>query len=107
MQDRGFLATFLRRSGPAGPVRRAGLFTAALLFVTVLVVGLFYVRARMQMVEIGYEISSLENRNRDLKKRVNELMLEIASLESPGDLEKKASRMGLVFPPVGKVVHVP
>ena len=59
------------------------------------------------MVEIGYEISSLENRNRDLKKRVNELMLEIASLESPGDLEKKASRMGLVFPPVGKVVHVP
>lgn len=94
---------------PRNPVavRRAGMFMAVVLFVAVLAVGLFYVWTRMQLVEIGYEISTLENRNRDLKKRSSELALEIASLESPGELERKASRMGLVLPPVERVVHVP
>ena len=90
-----------------GAGRRAGMFLASVLFVAVLTVGLFYVWTRMQLVEIGYEISNLENRNRDLKKRSSELALEIASLESPAELERKASRMGLILPPVGRVVHVP
>ncbi len=80
---------------------------ASLIFIAVLVVGLFYVRTRMTLVEIGYEVSTLENRNRDLNKRHTELNLEIAFLESPADLEKKASKVGLVFPPVEKVIHVP
>ena len=98
---------FFHPAGYAGTARSAGLFMAALIFIAVMVVGLFYVRTRMALVEIGYEVSSLENKNRDLKKRATELTLEVAFLESPGDLEKKASKVGLVFPPVGKVVHVP
>jgi len=69
--------------------------------------GLFYVWHRMQLVQIGYEISSLEEKNRDLKKRKRELLLEIASLQSPGELEKKALQSGLIVPPRDKVVHVP
>lgn len=98
---------FFELKSYAGTVHSAGLFMAALIFIAVMVVGLFYVRTRMALVEIGYEVSSLEKKNRDLKKRATELTLEVAFLESPGDLEKKASKVGLVFPSVGKVVHVP
>jgi cell division protein FtsL len=73
----------------------------------ILCVGFFYVWTRMQLVQIGYEISSLENKNNDLKKRKRELLLEIASLQSPQELEKKADKIGLVLPAMGKVVHVP
>ncbi len=102
-----FPARFFHFKSYAGTFRSAGLFMAALIFIAVMVVGLFYVRTRMALVEIGYEVSSLENKNRDLKKRATELTLEVAFLESPGDLEKKASKVGLGFPSVGKVVHVP
>ena len=80
---------------------------AVVLSAAVLFVGLYYVWTRMQMVQIGYEISSLEQKNRQLKKRARELMLEIASLQSPAELEKKASKIGLTLPAMGNVVHVP
>ncbi|HMK35554.1 MAG TPA: septum formation initiator family protein [Desulfomonilaceae bacterium] len=76
--------------------------SAAILFV-----GMFYVWTRMQLVQIGYEISGLENKNNELKNRKRELLLEIASLQSPRELETKAAKYGLVFPAMGKVVHVP
>lgn len=88
-------------------IRYAGPFLAVVLSVAVVLVGLFYVRTRMQLVQIGYEISGLETKNRDLKKRVGELELEIASLQSPSELEKKAAKIGLGFPPMGRVVNVP
>jgi cell division protein FtsL len=88
-------------------VRRVGPFMAVVLSAAVLFVGLYYVWTRMQMVQTGYEISTLERKNRELKKRTRELLLEIASLQSPGELEKKASKIGLALPEMGKVVHVP
>ncbi len=106
-KNRSSAAGSIEPSSYATSARGAGLFTAALIFTAVMVVGLFYVRTRMSLVEIGYEVSTLETRNRELNKRYTELNLEVAFLESPADLEKKASKIGLVFPPVGKVVHVP
>ncbi len=88
-------------------VRLVGPFMAVVLSVAVLFVGLYYVWTRMRMVQTGYEISTLEHKNRELKKRTRELLLEIASLQSPGELEKKASKIGLALPEMGKVVHVP
>jgi cell division protein FtsL len=93
-------------AGRAG-IQRAGAFMAVVLCAAVLFVGLYYVWTRMQMVQIGYEISTLEQKNRQLKKRARELMLEIASLQSPGELEKKATKIGLTLPAMGNVVHVP
>ncbi|MGB6065561.1 MAG: hypothetical protein WBG50_12185 [Desulfomonilaceae bacterium] len=84
-----------------------GPFLVVVLSGAILFVGLFCVWTRMQLVQIGYELSSLENENNDLKKRKRELLLEIASLQSPQELEKKASKMGLALPAIGKVVHVP
>ncbi len=85
----------------------AGPFLVVALSGAILCVGFFYVWTRMQLVQIGYEVSSLENENSDLKKRKRELLLEIASLQSPSELEKKAGKLGLVLPAMGKVVHVP
>jgi cell division protein FtsL len=88
-------------------VRGAAIFVGLCLAAALLFTGLFYVWTSMRQVQIGYEISSLESKNRELKNRKRELLLEIASLQSPGELEKKARKHGLVFPSMGKVVHVP
>jgi cell division protein FtsL len=103
----GALTRAWRRVAGRAGIQRAGAFMAVVLSAAVLFVGLYYVWTRMQMVQIGYEISTLEQKNRQLKKRARELMLEIASLQSPGELEKKASKIGLTLPAMGNVVHVP
>jgi cell division protein FtsL len=87
---------------------RAGMILASVLVVWLLCMGLFYVWTRMQLVELGYEIAALEKKNEELEKRQRELSVEIASLQSPSELEKQArKRAGLTFPAVGRVVHVP
>lgn len=86
---------------------RAAPFMALVLSAAVLCVGLFYVWTRMQIVQLGYEISTLESKNRELKDRKKELMVEMASLQSPKELEQKARKLGLVFPAMEKIIHVP
>ena len=88
-------------------ISRSAALMAVLLSITVLFVGLFYVWTRMQIVQVGYEISALKSKSRDLKNRKRELELEIASLQSPRELEKKALKLGLVSPAMRSVVHVP
>ncbi len=90
------------------PFRRFGALTALIVAIALLVVGLFYVRTNMRLVQIGYDIANLEKTNKELKKRKEELLVELSALQSPGDLEAQArKRAGLVFPDMGKVVHVP
>jgi len=72
-----------------------------------LLVGLFNVWTRMALVQLGYEISALESKNKELKGRVRELSLELSSLESPVEIEKKATKQGLRMPSVGRIIHVP
>ncbi|MGA8830568.1 MAG: hypothetical protein ACLQT6_10430 [Desulfomonilaceae bacterium] len=72
-----------------------------------LLVGLFNVWNRMALVQLGYEISTLETKNKELQGRVRELSLELSSLESPVEIEKKATKQGLRMPSVGRIVHVP
>ncbi|MHB8204012.1 MAG: hypothetical protein ACYDHG_09965 [Desulfomonilaceae bacterium] len=72
-----------------------------------LLVGLFNVWNRMVLVQLGYEISTLETKNKELQGRVRELSLELSPLESPVEIEKKATKQGLRMPSVGRIVHVP
>jgi cell division protein FtsL len=88
--------------------RRAGAFLVTVVAVMVLFMGMFYVWTRMKLVQIGYEITALEKKNQELKKRKSELLVELASLQSPQELEAKArEKAGLIFPGIGKVVNVP
>jgi len=98
---------FFRTAFFHAEIARASRLMAVIVAAAVLIIGMFYVWHRMQLVQIGYEISSLEEKSRELKKRSRELMLEISSLQSPGELEKKAAKHGLVVPPMNRVVHVP
>jgi cell division protein FtsL len=91
----------------AGRSREKAVAVLAFICAAALLAGLFNVWTRSRTVQTGYEISGLEARNKELKNRKRELLLEIASLQSPGELEKKAGKQGLVFPSMGKVVHVP
>lgn len=101
------LGHVLRGSWHRVEVRRAAPVMAVVLLAAALFVGLFYVWTRMQIVQVGYGISKLELKNKELKNRKRELSLEIASLQSPGELEKKARKHGLVAPVMERVVHVP
>lgn len=99
----GFYAFFRFSDG----LRRGVAFIGVSVLIVVLFIGFFYVWNRMKIVQVGYEIATLENKNKELKNRKREFLLEIASLESPGELEKKATRQGLRFPAIGKVINVP
>lgn len=86
---------------------RAALFTAVAL-AALIALGLFYVWTRMKVIQLGYEIAELEKKNTGLKNRKRELLVEMTALQSPSELEKRArNEAGLIFPPMGKVVHVP
>jgi cell division protein FtsL len=102
------LASLFGRSRAGDNDGRRGPITAVILVASLLFLGLFYVWTRMKVVQIGYEIADLEKENNALKNRKREMLLEITSLQSPGELEKQArNKVGLAFPPLGKVVHVP
>ncbi len=105
---RGYSANLFGQAFDRPRIGRAGMLAAAALVVAFLLVGLFYVWMRMQLVQIGYEITDMEKRNNVLKNRQRELMVEITSLQNPAELEKQArEKAGLISPEVGKVVHVP
>lgn len=88
-------------------LRRGAAFLGVSALIVALFIGFFHVWNRMKIVQVGYEISTLDNKNKELKNRKRELLLEIASLKSPQELEKKAVRQGLRFPAIGRVIHVP
>lgn len=89
------------------PAWRFSTLTALIIAVSLLAVGLFYVRTNMRLVQTGYEIAELEKKNQELKKRKEELLVEISALQSPAELEMQArEKAGLVFPQIDKVVHV-
>ena len=104
----GYLLSLWRRALLSPGLGRTGAIIAVGLVAWLLFMGLFYVRTRMQFVQISYEVADLEKKNKGLQERKQELLLEITSLQSPGELEAQArQKAGLVFPTMGKVVHVP
>jgi cell division protein FtsL len=103
-----YLTGLLDRMPGRANIGRAGTVGALLMVVLLLFLGLFYVWTRMKLVQIGYEVADLEKKNTALNNRKRELSLEIASIQSPGELEKQArKKVGLVFPSIRRVVHVP
>lgn len=95
-------------AGARSGIHRAGVFTAIVLAIWLLFVGLFYVRTRMQILQVGYAIAELEKENSKLKKRELELVIELASVQSHDSLAPQArEKAGLVFPSADKMVHVP
>jgi cell division protein FtsL len=72
-----------------------------------LAVSLFFVWSRIQVVNLAYDISSLEGRLRGMQQETQRLRLEAASLRSLARIERFAlSELGLRLPAPDQVVIV-
>jgi cell division protein FtsL len=79
------------------------LFFIALL----LLVSLFFVWSRLQLLHLEYEISSQESRLLKLQQETRALRLEVATLNSPARIEQIARReLGLRPPTPEQVVII-
>jgi cell division protein FtsL len=86
---------------------RPRLFPLFTFIAVLLVLSLFFVWSRLQVVHLEYEISSLEGRLREANQDVQRLRLEAASLRSPARIEQVAkSRIGLRLPTADQVIPI-
>jgi len=70
-------------------------------------ISLFFVWSRLQVVNLEYDISSLEGRLRSMQQESRQLTLEAASLRHPGRVEQVARQeLGLRQPTLAQVVIV-
>jgi len=90
------------------PGRQAGVATVLaglLLAVPFFAVGVFHVWSRTRVQGSGYELGRLEAEHRLLLTERDRLNLEVATLRSPGRLERFArERLGMAPPAPGAVV---
>jgi cell division protein FtsL len=70
--------------------------------------GLLHVWLRLQVVHMGYGLSTTTKLQNQLEQENRELKVELASLTSPDRLEAMArKRLGLVPPDKGQVIVLP
>jgi cell division protein FtsL len=85
-------------------------FVQRLLFLGICLVslGLLHVWGRLQVVRLGYLLSTASKLRHQLEQENRELTLELASLSSPQRLEHMATRrLGLKEPEKNQVVILP
>ena len=91
-----------RKKAAAG---RRYLRQAMSLLAVIVLVALFLVWARIQVIQLGYEVSRLRKEVRDLAQHRDLLKAEVARLKSPERLEEIAiSRFGMRLPMGDEVV---
>jgi cell division protein FtsL len=94
----------------AEPLRAAagGFLLPALLGLGLLAMALAHVWLRLQVVHMGYALSTASKLERELEQENRELKVELATLISPQRLESMArTRLGMNQPQRGQVVILP
>lgn len=87
-----------------GRPRLLPLFSFIALF---LVVSLFFVWSRLQVLSLEYSLASLETSIRGAEQEVARLRLEAASLRHPGRIEQVARQeLGLRQPELSQIINV-
>ena len=106
---RGIGAAKPERVRPIG--RREGrrrMAAVALLALCLVGVALLHVWLRLQVVHMGYALSTTAKLQNQLEQAQRELKVELATLTSPDRLEAMArKRLGLVQPEKGQVIVLP
>jgi cell division protein FtsL len=96
-----------RMRGIKGRSRRRFLLLA-LLATGLIVAVLVHVWLRLQVVQVGYVLSTTSKLQSRLEQENRELKLELATMISPDRLEAQArKRLGLVAPEKGQVIVLP
>jgi cell division protein FtsL len=98
--------TELDRTDPARRWRR--FFIVGLSALALIGVVLIHVWLRLQVVQMGYALSTISKLQGRLEQENRELKVELATLTSPERLEALArNRLGLVTPDKGQVIVLP
>jgi len=88
-------------------LQRPRLLPMFLFVALLLAVSLFIVWSRLQVVNLDYDIASLENSLRQLHHESQQLKLEAASLSRPDRIEQLARKeLGLRFPTAQQIITV-
>jgi len=88
-------------------LQRPSLLPLFLFLGLVLVVALFFVWTRLQVVNLEYDISRLEGQLRHLQQQSRQLKLEAASLSRPDRIEALARKeLKLGFPGPQQIIPV-
>jgi cell division protein FtsL len=96
------LAESVRASG------RRRILLPALLGLGLVAMALLHVWLRLQVVHLGYVLSTMSKLQSQLEQENRELKVELATLTSPGRLEGMArARLGMIEPQRGQVVVLP
>lgn len=89
------------------PLHRPRLLPLFTFIALLLAVSLFFVWSRIQVVNLAYDISSLEGRLRSVQQETQRLRLEAASLRSLERIEMFAVKeLGLRLPTSEQVITV-
>ncbi|PIR17656.1 MAG: cell division protein FtsL [Deltaproteobacteria bacterium CG11_big_fil_rev_8_21_14_0_20_49_13] len=75
-----------------------------LIFATIM--ALFYVWSRVQMVQLGYEVTTLKSQTNELNKQISNLDVEIAKLKSPKRLKEIAETELNMHAPVAEQIVI-
>ena len=87
---------------------KSSLFPALLLGVGLVALALLHVWLRLQVVHLGYVLSTTSKLQSQLEQENRELKVELATLTSPDRLEAMSRlRLGMVEPERGQVVILP
>jgi cell division protein FtsL len=106
-QPRRNIGAKRERAEPARGKRRRFVF-AALLVLGLIGAVLVHVWLRLQVVRMGYVLSTTSKLQTRLEQENRELKVELATMTSPDRLEALArQRLGLVQPENGQVVVLP
>ena len=106
-QPRRMIGTKRESSEPADGKRRRFVF-GALLVLGLIGAVLVHVWLRLQVVRMGYVLSTTSKLQTRLEQENRELKVELATMTSPDRLEALARRrLGLVQPEKGQVVVLP
>jgi cell division protein FtsL len=98
--------TELHRTDRAG--QRQRFFITGLSALPLIGVVLIHVWLRLQVVQMGYALSTISKLQGRLEQENRELKVELATLTSPERLEALArSRLGLVTPDRGQIIVLP
>jgi cell division protein FtsL len=88
--------------------RRQRFFIAGLSALALIGVVLVHVWLRLQVVQMGYALSTISKLQGRLEQENRELKVELATLTSPERLEALArTRLGLVTPDKGQIIVLP
>lgn len=101
--------TRIRRRGMATTqsLKMRGILKNSAVYLAVFFVfALGYVWTRVQVVETGYRLRSLVDRQMTLKEQNRSLMVEAATLRSPQRFEQIAAQTGLRRPTGAQIIYL-